>query len=274
MWSLPEPGGMDGITTRDPTAVEALDPAVAFYTVKRVDGGTVAPRADAVNSIACFGDSGTGRADPDRLAVDGAGEPATASRRGFSWDWVCPTDDDYRDGLLACVDDCVDASPDVRLMTVGFPGEAFCRCGRCDRRFEASEYEARADWRASTVTEFVESVAERVPGRLTLTAHPDPYPGSLTARRGVDLGTLDGVVDEVLVPLCDPSYATTYWLETIARGFAGAVESALTVQLSAPADRSRLGAAVNAVTPHADRVVVGGSRETLENEGRRGVITS
>lgn len=264
MWSLSEPGGMDGITTRDPTAVEALDPSVAYYTVKRVDGETVAPRADAVNSIACFGDSGTGRADPDRLAVDGAGEPATRTRPQFDWDWVCPTDDAYRDRLLDCVDRCVAASPDVRLMTVGFPGEAFCRCERCEHLFAESEYEDRAEWRASIITGFVESIAERVPGQLTLTAHPDPYPGSLTDRRGVDLGTLDGIVDEVLVPLCNPSYETTYWLETIARGFAAAVGSTLTVQLSVPSDRSRLDAAVHSVDPHADRVVVGGSRETLE----------
>ncbi|QLG28698.1 hypothetical protein HUG10_14620 [Halorarum halophilum] len=257
---------MDGITTRDPDAVEALDPAIAFYTVKRVDGETVAPRADAVNSIACFGDSGTGTDDPDRLAVDGVGEPATATRPGFDWDWVCPTDDAYRDRLLDCIDDCVAASPDVRLMTVGFPGEAFCQCEQCDRSFKESEYGDRVDWRAAVVTEFVESVAQRVPGNLTLTAHPDPYPGSLMRRRGVDLGALDDVVDEVLVPLCDPSYETTYWLETIARGFAAAVESRLTVQLSVPSDRSRLDAAGRAVTPHADQVIVGGSRETLRDE--------
>ncbi|QLG64263.1 hypothetical protein [Halorarum salinum] len=256
---------MDGITTRDPAAVEALDAGVAYYTVKRVSGETVPPRADAVNSIACFGDAATGRSDPDRLAVDGDGEPAAATRPRFAWDWVCPTDDTYRDRLCSLVDRCVGASPDVRLMTVGFPGEGFCRCDRCERRFRRSDREDRTAWRASVVAGFVEHVAGRVPGRLTLTVHPDPYPGHLRTRRGVDLGRLCGVVDEVLVPLCDPEYATTYWLGSIARGFATAFEGDVTVQLSAaPSDPRRFDAAVRAVAPHADRVVAGGSREALE----------
>ncbi|WP_313694638.1 hypothetical protein [Halorarum halobium] len=256
---------MDGITTHDPAAVDSLDPEVAHYTVKRVSGETVDPRADAINSVACFGDTATGRAEPDRLAVDADGDRASSARREFDWNWLCPTDEGYRDRIHDCVDRCVAASPDVRLLTVGFPGEGFCRCERCTALFDASEHEERTDWRAAVITEFVEDVADRVPGEFVLTAHPDPYPGHLRARRGLDLARLDEVVDGFLVPLCDPEYATTYWLETIARGFSTAVESPVTVQLSStPSAKERFEAAAHAVAPHVERVVAGGTRETLE----------
>jgi len=97
--------------------------------------------------------------------------------------------------------------------------EGFCRCDRCERLFAESDREDRGDWRADVITEFVADAADRVPGRVLLTLYPDPYPGHLRARAGLDLDRLAEHVDEFVVPLYDTEYATTYWLETIARGF-------------------------------------------------------
>lgn len=260
---------MHGVTTRDPDALDHAESGLAFFTVKRVSGEVVAPRADAVNSIACFGDARTAREHPDRVAVSETDIRAMADRPEFQWDWVCPTDQVYRDDLLATVDRCVDASPDLRLNTAGFPREPFCHCDRCDQLFEASEHDDRQAWRTDVVTSFVETVADRVPGDLYLTVHPDPYPGHLAARRGLDLDSLDDVVDGFVVPLCATTYETTYWLEILARAFDSTVDTPVTVQLSVTDDEDELEAAIAAVSPHADQVVFGGDATDLETVSTR-----
>ena len=68
------------------------------------------------------------------------------------------------------------------------------------------------------ITDFVAAVAARVPGQLYLTLHPDPYPGHLFERAGLDLAVLDELVDAFVVPLCDRSYETTDWLEITMSG--------------------------------------------------------
>lgn len=255
---------MHGVTTRDPDAIDAAESGPAFYTVKRIDGEVVTPMVDAVNSIACFGDAATAQADPDRLAVTPSGIRASAARPEFQWDWICPTDPAYRDELLSVVDVCIAASPDLRLNTAGFPREQFCHCKHCDSHFLGSSFEGRYEWRTHTITSFVETVRKRVPGDLYFTVHPDPYPGQLARRRGIDLDALDDVVDGFVVPLCATTYETTYWMEIIARGFDAAVESPITVQLSVTDDPDEVDAAVAAVTPHADQVVFGGDADSLE----------
>jgi len=255
---------MHGVTTRDAAVADAHREGTVFYTVKRVSGDVVDPRAGVVNGVACFGDTATVREEPDRVAVTSTGIRASSTRPEFNWDWVCPTDPAYREELLAVVERCVDLSPDLRLNTVGFPRESFCHCERCNRLFDGSAFDDRAAWRTHTVTRFVESVADRVPGDLYLTTHPDPYPGQLATRRGIDLASLESVVDGLVIPLCATTYETTYWLEIIARGFANCTQNPLTVQLSALDDTDQVDAAVAAVTPHADHVVFGGDADALE----------
>lgn len=254
---------MYGVTTRDPDALDGHEAGPAFYTVKRVSGTVVEPREDAVNTIACFGDAATAASDPDTLTVTASGIQASAARPEFVWDWLCPTNPEYRDALLSVVADCVEASPDVRLNTAGFAREQCCHCDRCDHLFETSDHDDRMAWRTATITSFIERVRDRVPGDLYLTVHPDPYPGQLARRRGLDLATLDDIVDAFVVPLCATTYETTYWLEIIARGFDAAVDAPLVVQLSATDDPDDADAAVAAVTPYADEVVFGGDAEAL-----------
>ncbi|QLC32656.1 hypothetical protein EFA46_000005 [Halarchaeum sp. CBA1220] len=211
---------MYGVVTRNAEELEWSEFDVGFYEVKRVTGEHVDPEPDAVNLVSCFGDTATAETDPHLAPVDAEGRRATKDHPALDWGYVCPSIEHYRDGLFEVIDACVAASDDVRLDEVGFPGPAFCHCEHCDDAFAESESDDREAWRASVVTSFVAEARERVPGDLYLTVHPDPYPGHLLAHSGVDLDALAGHVDEVVVPLYDTAYATTYWLEALLSGFA------------------------------------------------------
>jgi len=210
---------MYGVVTRNAEEVEWPEFDVGFYEVKDVTGRAAEPLSNAVNMISCFGDNAGVNADSDLAAVDAEGTPATREQPYFDWSHVCPTHERYREGLLEIVADSADANDDVRLDDIGFPREEYCRCDRCEERFAESEYDDRFAWRAAEITDFVASAAERIPGRTYLTLYPDPYPGHLYRRAGIDVEALAEYVDEFVVPLYDTEYATTYWVETIAKGF-------------------------------------------------------
>jgi hypothetical protein len=210
---------MYGVVTRHAGELDWPEFDRAFYEVKDASGRATDPVPDAVNAVACFGDTEAVANDGSLAPVDAEGRSATRDREGFEWSHVDPTHERYRDRLLELVAECAAVSPDVRLDDVGFPGRAFCHCDRCDRLFAESGFEARVDWRADVVTSFVRAAADRIPGRVSLGVHPDPYGDRLRTRSGVDLEALVDVVDEVVVPLYDPAYGTTYWVESLAGGF-------------------------------------------------------
>jgi hypothetical protein len=182
--------------------------------------------------VSCFGDNAAADENPDLVPVDEEGRLATRDRTYFDWAYICPTNERYRAGLLEILDDCAAENDDVRLDDVGFPRAEFCHCERCERRFDewaagessgrrprAGQHDDWYDWRASVITDFVADAADHIPGRTYLTLYPDPYPGHLYERAGLDLEALEPFVDEFVVPLYDIHYGTTYWLETIAKGF-------------------------------------------------------
>ena len=210
---------MYGVVTRNVPEVDWPAFDTAFYEVKDVSGRPAEPIETAVNMVSCFGDNAAASENPDLVPVDADGREATRDRQYFDWAYICPTHDAYREGLLEIIEDCAAANPDVRLDDVGFPREGYCRCERCDRRFADSEYDDRSEWRASVITEFVAEASQRIPGRTYLTLYPDPYPGHLYERAGLDIEALAEHVDEFVVPLYDLDYGTTYWLESLARGF-------------------------------------------------------
>lgn len=248
---------MYGILTADRDLGRAEVGDVTHFFADSVDGTRREPLSGAVNSVACWGDTATVRDEPERAAVTADGTRATPVTEGHHWGTVCPTDPDYRDGLL----ERVGAVGDVRLTTLGFPGSSFCHCKRCERQFDASDHEDRDAWRTAVITDFVADATERVEGDLLATLYPDPYPGNLRERAGLDPAALAPVVDGFVVPLCGVGYGTTYWVESLARGFAReleGLEADLTIQLSADSvDADRLVGLTRQLEAHADTIVYG-----------------
>jgi len=223
---------MYGVVTRNDEELGWTEFDRGFYEVKDVTGRQVEPAADAVNMVSCFGDNAA-EGESELLPVDDDGTRATREREYFDWTYVCPTQDDYREGLLGIIEEAAAANGDVRLDDVGFPRAQYCRCSRCMERFEASEFDEWEEWRASVITEFVADARERVPGRLFLTLYPDPYPGHLHSRSGIDVDAVGDHVDEFVVPIYDTAYGTTYWLEILASGFADRLSTPFSVELYA-----------------------------------------
>jgi hypothetical protein len=224
---------MYGVVTRNEEEVSWPEFDRGFYEVKDVTGRQAEPVADAVNMVSCFGDNAIAESRTDIVPVDADGNRATRDQPYFDWAYVCPNATDYREGVLEIVSDCADANPDVRLDDIGFPRQGYCRCERCEEVFGESQYDDWHEWRASVITEFVADAADRIPGRTYLTLYPDPYPGHLHERAGLDLDALSEHVDEFVVPLYDMAYETTYWLEVIASGFEDALDRPFSVELYA-----------------------------------------
>jgi hypothetical protein len=224
---------MFGVMTRHEEELEWSEFDRRFYEAKDVSGRASEPVENAVNAISCFADNATARAESDVLSVSAEDEPATRERPYFDWSHICPTHADYRKGLLATIERAASANGDVRLDDVGFAREEYCFCDRCERRFAESAFEDRFEWRTSVVTDFASEAGSRIPGRTYLTVHPDPYPGHLYERSGIDIEALDAYVDEFVVPLYDTAYGTTYWLEIIAKGFLDLLETPFSIELYA-----------------------------------------
>lgn len=83
------------------------------------------------------------------------------------------------------------------------------------------------------ITGFVEEARKLVPGCLFMTIYPDPFPGHLERRKGIELEQLTESVDEFVVPLYDMAYETTYWLEILATGFQDVLDSPFSIELYA-----------------------------------------
>jgi len=249
---------MYGAVTRNAPETTWREFERTFYEVKDVTGRGAEPIETANNMVSCFGDTAAVEADPSLAAVDADGTPATREQPYFDWSYVCPTREKYREGVLATIEDCAETNPDVRLDDVGFPRAGYCRCETCRERFAASDHDDWADWRTAVITSFVTEAAEMIPGRTYLTVYPDPYPGHLEERSGTDLAALEAVVDEFVVPLYDTAYGTTYWLESLASGFADSVDVDLGIELYAvDVDVDSLIHAAEVAEEYADAVYFG-----------------
>jgi hypothetical protein len=226
--------------------------------MKDVTGRATEPAAGGINMVSAFGDNAAVEGNPEVASVSAGGELATRERTYFDWSYVCPTHDEYRRGILEMVGDAAEAREDVRLDDVGFARPEYCHCDRCDERFAASDHDDRDAWRVGVITEFVREARERVPGDLLLTLYPDPYPGHLLERSGIDVETLERHVDEFVVPLYDTAYGTTYWLEVIASAFADRVSVRLSLELYAvQVDVDDLVHAMEVAEAYADTVFLG-----------------
>ena len=250
---------MYGVVTRTDSVLDWPEFDRGFYEVKSVSGRERAPVANAVNMIACFADNATASDRPDLVPVSDEADPATADRPYFDWSYICPTHRSYRSGLLEIIAGAgSEGSGAVRLDEIGFPRAEYCHCDACVDRYAASSEADRRAWRVGVITEFVEAAAERVPGDLYLTVYPDPYPGHLTRRTGVDLSILQRHADEIVVPLYDQTYSTTYWIESIVTAFRDRVDCRLGVEIyAAEAEFDRMLQAARVADATADAVYFG-----------------
>jgi hypothetical protein len=249
---------MYGVVTRNEEEVSWAEFETAFFEMKDVTGRATTPVEDGVNMISCFGDNAAVEGDPSLAPVSESGERATRERTYFDWDYVCPTNDTYREGILEMIDDAVDANEDVRLDDVGFPRGEYCYCDRCTERFESSAYDDRQAWREHIITEFVAEARERIPGTLYLTLYPDPYPGHLETRSGIDVDALAEYVDEFVVPVYDMAYETTYWIESIAAGFEDRLDVPFSIELYAiNIDMDNLVHATEVAEAYAETLIFG-----------------
>jgi hypothetical protein len=233
--------------------------------------------------VSCFADNAAAREDPDVVPVTADGDRATREQPYFDWSYVCPSHAGYREGLLEIVEDCAAASGDVRLDDVAFPREEYCYCERCARDYAdwAADRDAAGDldgaaeedryaWRASVVESFVRAARERVPGRLSLTLYPDPYPGHARRRAGTDPAALSAHVDEFVVPIYDMAYSTTYWLEILARGFVDELDAPFAIELYAvDVDVDALVTAAQVADAYAEDVLFGYDASTARAALRR-----
>jgi hypothetical protein len=224
---------MHGVVTRNEQELSWPEFDRGFYEMKDVTGRATEPVDGAINMISAFGDNAAAEGDPSIVARNATGEPATREQPYFDWDYICPTYEPYREGILEMVASAAEAHEDIRLDDVGFPRQGYCRCDRCEQRFADSPHDDREAWREAVIEEFVAEARELVPGTLYLTLYPDPYPGHLESRSGIDPDALAAYVDEFVVPLYDTAYGTTYWLETIASGFVDRLGTPFSVELYA-----------------------------------------
>ena len=240
---------MYGVVTRNEGELDWPEFDRGFYEVKDVTGRAAEPQTNAVNMVSCFGDNAAAEENPELVPVNPEGELATRDRTYFDWAYICPTNEDYRDGLLEIIDDCAAVNEDVRLDDIGFPRQEYCYCDRCNQQFEEwveqrhaqgngpppeeTGPDDRLEWRAEAITNFVAEAVQHVPGRMYLTLYPDPYPGHLYERAGIDLTALERYVDEFVIPIYDMAYSTTYWLEILASGFADTLDTPFSVELYA-----------------------------------------
>lgn len=261
---------MYGIVTRNEPELRWTGFDRAFYQFKEASGRASEPVSGATNVLSCFGDNAAVEGNPDLAQVSEEGVSATREAASFDRAHICPTHEAYRRGLLEMVEDAADASGDVRLDDVVFAGEEYCHCDRCRRQFEDSTYDDWFDWRGSVLTEFLRAARERIPGEMVVSLDPDPYPGRLYRQSGIDLDAIEGFVDEFVVPLYDPSYETTYWLEAIAGGFADRLDTPLSVELYAvDTDIDNLIAAMGAVDDRVESILLGYDASTAQAALRR-----
>ncbi|WP_276260927.1 hypothetical protein [Haloglomus litoreum] len=250
-----------GVVTRNAEELEWPEFDVGFYEVKSVAGKPSEPEPEAVNMVSCFADNAAATGNPDLVPEDPDGHRATREREYFDWDYIDPSVVDYKRGLLDIIEDCAEVNGDVRLDDVGWPRGEYCHCDRCDAAFADSGFDDREVWRAEVITDFVATAREHVPGDLYLTVYPDPYPGHLYERAGLDLEALAEYVDEFVVPIYDMAYSTTYWLEILASAWAdrsGELDTPFSIELYAVnVDLDNLTKAVRVAAEYGDRVLFG-----------------
>lgn len=206
-----------GVVSRFPDHLKHFAPA--YYEVKGVTGVWHQPPSGAIPMVSIFGDNQVSRQHPAWVQVGPGGERAQRESRYFDWDALCPSWPEVFEGGLAWVDRAVRESgqPLVRLDDVTYAREGFCQCRLCE---EAGQQRglSREQYRMERIVQFIQE-AYKITPHLQMTLFPDPFPGHLERRFGIDLNRLATYIEAFIVPIYDLHYATTYWLEVLAEAF-------------------------------------------------------
>lgn len=207
--------------------------------------------------VSIFGDNRVASDHPEWVQQGPDGVPATRHARYFDWDAICPSHDAVFETGMQWVKDALAASNQsiIRLDDVTYAREGYCQCTACLARTR----QLGGTWesaRAARLVEFVGLVTELTP-HVEMTLYPDPIPGHLFSRFGLDIGRLAPLVETFVVPLYDMHYATTYWLEILAQGFQEMLPGRWLVELyGLGVQEEALLHAAQVVSAYADGVVI------------------
>ncbi len=218
-----------GLVTYVPEKVEGYE--VTVFCPKTVDGQMLPAGKGMQNDVVCFCDAKAIREDPSLVALSPQG-PAMRKNRRFNlpFDYVCPTHPEYCAKVLDFVRN-LNKEPieGVTLNLYHFPEQEFCTCPRCTALRQKSGL-SWTDWRATTITDFLNEARALVKGTFAVEMYPDPLMAK--ERFGIDFDTITPLVDYFHVPLSSRDYLTNYWVDLLTRDFIKLLEKPVVVELS------------------------------------------
>jgi hypothetical protein len=219
-----------GLVTYTPEKVEGFD--LHVYYSKWADGQAFPAAKGMQNDVTVFCDAQAIREDPSIVAVSNNGPALRRNRRSnLAFDFVCPTNPNYRAKVLDYVDSLSkEESVGVTLNLYHYPDQEFCVCPRCVDLWKQSSLNW-TQWRSQTTTKFVQEAKERVKGTFAVEIYPDPVLAK--ERFGLDLNAIAECVDYFHVPLSSRDYFTMYWVDMLARDFATSLKKPVVLELSA-----------------------------------------
>jgi hypothetical protein len=207
-----------GVVTNHSQVASELD--LVFWETKDVGGMWHQPPSNSIPMVCCFADGEMARTHPELLQRGADGQLATRNNKFFNYEWLCPSHSIVQEKAFIWVTSALSNSKsgNLRLDNVCYAREDYCDCEICNME-SSSRGISMINHREKVITDFIFACRKLVAGELFLTVYPDPYPGHLLERFGVQIQQLKQLVDVFVVPIFDTSYGTTYWLETIAKGF-------------------------------------------------------
>ncbi len=219
-----------GLVTYTPQKVEGFD--LHVYYSKWADGQVFPPAKNMQNDATVFCDAKSIRENPSIVALSKTGPALRKNRRSnLAFDFVCPTQPEYRAKVLDYIESLSKENiVGVTINLYHFPDQEYCVCPRCTELRKKSGLDW-TQWRAQTVTKFVQEAKARVKGAFAVEIYPDPVLAK--ERFGLDLDAIGEVVDYFHVPLSSRDYLTNYWVDMLARDFAASLKKPVVLELSA-----------------------------------------
>jgi hypothetical protein len=219
-----------GLVTYTPEKVEGFD--LHVYYSKWADGQAFPAAKGMQNDVTVFCDAKAIREAPSIVAVSNAGPALRINRKAnLAFDFVCPTNPQYRAKVLDYIESLSRENiMGVTLNLYHFPDQEFCVCPRCVELWKQSGLNW-TQWRAQTITKFVQEAKALVKGTFAVEIYPDPVLAK--ERFGLDLDAIAEFVDYFHVPLSSRDYLTMYWVDMLTRDFVALLKKPVVLELSA-----------------------------------------